>query len=103
MCSAVEVAYSAIAPPSCPSVIARQDSSRLRHSSSTRSSRGERVSDVSSSTTSVRRLSSPCKRGCQLFLPRPVLIPKQLGLGFNKTGQQRCFQLPNPVFKIKRK
>jgi hypothetical protein len=25
-------------------------------------------------------------------LPRPVLIPKQLGLGFNKTSQQLCFQ-----------
>jgi hypothetical protein len=25
-------------------------------------------------------------------LPRPVLIPKQLGWGFNKTSQQLCFQ-----------
>ena len=28
---------------------------------------------------------------CQM-LPRPVLTPKQLGLGFNKTNQQLCVQ-----------
>ena len=35
-------------------------------------------------------------RRCQILprpvLPRPVFIPKQLGLGFNKTCQQLCFQ-----------
>jgi hypothetical protein len=36
------------------------------------------------------------RRHCQILplptLPLPVLIPKQLGLGVNKTGQQLCFQ-----------
>jgi hypothetical protein len=31
---------------------------------------------------------------CQI-LPRPVPIPKQLGLGVNKTCQQLCFQFNN--------
>jgi hypothetical protein len=37
----------------------------------------------------VRELHPSCEIQ---VLPRPVLIPKQLGLGFNKPSQQLCFQ-----------
>jgi hypothetical protein len=38
-------------------------------------------------------MSASCPTNQTREIPLPVSIPKQLGLGFNKTGQQRCFEL----------
>jgi hypothetical protein len=64
----------------------------LTTSSSVRRQRSVVRCSASSAARSATDTSDRWLRSETSDLPRPVLIPKQLGLGFNKTGQQLCFQ-----------
>jgi hypothetical protein len=60
---------------------------------------GERRVVQPGAAAAVRRvhIRAALHEACQV-VPLPVLIPKQLGLGFNKTGQHLCLQF-HPLFK----